>query len=97
MFVMLSSDSSPQGGLDYFVTVEDRIRNPGLIIDASAAEIAEWCLSDNLQTGVLPLSVVGSGNSDMSAKFETLMHSAMLLGSPVVPFSLFLVQGSLIK
>ena len=39
--VMVSSDSSPQGGLDFFNSVEDRVRNPGLILDASPAEIAE--------------------------------------------------------
>ena len=77
-FVMMSSDSSPQGSLDFFISVEDRARNPGLIIDASPAEIAEWCLSDNIQTAVLPLCIVGSGNSDMSAKYEALLHSSML-------------------
>ena len=77
-FVMVSSDSSPQGGLDFFISVEDRVRNPGMIIDASPAEIAEWCLSDNMQSAVLPLCIVGSGNADLSAKYEALLHSALL-------------------
>ena len=77
-FVMVSSDSSPQGGLDFFISVEDQVRNPGLIIDASRAEIAEWCSGDNSQTAALPLRIVGSGTSDMSAEYEALFHSSML-------------------
>lgn len=77
MWVMLSSDSSPQG-LDFMVTVEDRIRNPGLVIDATPKEIAEFSLSTNLQTSVLPPAVIGSGNSDTPAKFEALLRSVML-------------------
>ena len=59
------------GGLDYFVTLEGRVRNPGFVIDASAAEIAEWCLKRQ-PADRLPLSV-GSGNSDMSAKYDALI------------------------
>lgn len=77
VFVMLSSDSSPQS-LDFLVTVEDRIKNPGLVVDASPQELAQYSLSGNLQTSTLPPMVLGSGNSDTPAKFEALMRSVML-------------------
>lgn len=77
VWVMLSSDSSPQG-LDFMVTVEDRILNPGLVIDATPKELAEFSLSRNLVTSTLPPIVVGSGNSDTAAKFEGVMRSIML-------------------
>lgn len=77
VWVMLSADSSPQG-LDFLVTVEDRIKNPGLVVDASPKELAQYSLSCNLQTSTLPPLVVGSGNSDTASKFELLMRSIML-------------------
>ena len=78
VFVILSSDASPQGGLQYFVTVEDRCVNPGLLIDSSPEIISEWCVSENMQTAVLPPCVIGSGNAGTAAKCEALFHSIML-------------------
>ena len=78
VWTVLSSDASPQGGLEYFVTLEDRITNPGLLIDSSAEDIAEWSKSSNMQTSTLALCVIGSGNAGTAAKFEALLHSVMM-------------------
>ena len=77
VWITLSSDSSPQG-LDFMVTVEDRIQRPGQVVDATPQELATFSLSDDLQTSILPPCVIGSGNSDTAAKFEALMRSIML-------------------
>ena len=77
IFVCLSADSSPQG-LDFLVTIEDRIRNPGMVIEATRQELAQFSLSDNVRTSTLPPLVVGSGRSDTASKFELLMRSIML-------------------
>lgn len=77
VWITLSSDSSPQG-LDFMVTVEDRIQRPGQVVDATAQELAMFSLSDDLQTSILPPCVIGSGNSDTAAKFEALLRSVML-------------------
>ena len=76
-FVFLSSDSSPQAGTDFLLTLEDRIERQyaGLVVDATDEEIASWNLSDYLKTSSLPVAVVGAGNSGVAGKYEGLLHS----------------------
>ncbi|CAE7215683.1 unnamed protein product [Symbiodinium sp. CCMP2592] len=78
-FVFLSSDSSPQSGTDFLLTLEDRIERQyaGLVVDATDDEIASWNLSDYLKTSSLPVAVVGAGNSGVAGKYEGLLHSIM--------------------
>ena len=78
VWIVLSSDASPQGGLEYFVTLEDRFKHPGLLVDSSREEVLEWCRSSNLQSSTLAPCIIGSGNAGTAAKFEALLHSVML-------------------
>lgn len=79
-FIFLSSDSSPQGGLDYLLTIEDTIARSkaALCIDVSDSELATFSALGHLKLCVLPVSVIGSGNAALSAKFEALFNSVCL-------------------
>ena len=76
-FTYLSSDSSPQAGTDFLLTLEDRVerRHAGLVVDATEEELAAWSASNYLQTSSLPVAVVGAGNSGVAGKYEGLLHS----------------------
>ena len=76
-FVMLSTDSSPQGGLDYLMTLEDRVSRAaaGNLVLAGGDGL-KWAADNVIETTQLPLALVGSGNADLSAKFEAVFHQA---------------------
>ena len=80
-FVVLSADSSPQGGTDYLMTLEDRISKEAAGMLMLAGEDPErldaWIATNPVQTASLPAAVVGSGNSNLAAKHEALFHSVM--------------------
>lgn len=79
-FIYLSADASPQGGLEYYIVLEDKIsrQNAGAIVEATPEERDCWCKSDYLKTTTLPVSVLGSGNASAAAKFEALTHAVIL-------------------
>lgn len=79
-FVFLSADASPQGSLEYFIILEDRIRrsDASLVIEATEAELDEWRSKDRLLTSVLPVCILGSGHATTAAKFDCLTHAAGL-------------------
>ncbi len=79
-FVMLSTDASPQGGSDYLMTLEDRVtrKAAGLLIDSDPDDLAAWNIAGHLSKSTLPVSLVGSGNSGLAAKFEGVFHSVKL-------------------
>ena len=79
-FIYLSADASPQGGLEYYIVLEDKIsrQNAGGIVEATPEERMQWCKADYLKTTTLPVSVLGSGNASAAAKFEALTHSVIL-------------------
>ena len=76
-FIYLSSDSSPQAGTDFLLTLEDRVerRHAGLVVDATEEELAAWSAANYLKTSSLPVAVVGAGNSGVAGKYEGLLHS----------------------
>jgi hypothetical protein len=41
-------------------------------------KIEDWCASSPIQVSQLPLGIVGSGNSDLPAKWEGVCHSVKL-------------------
>ena len=80
-FVTLSTDSSPQGGLDYILTLEDRVSraSAGALMSATTPEEVErWAVDHVVETSTLPLGLVASGNANLSSKYEALFHSAKL-------------------
>lgn len=79
-FVYLSADSSPQGSLEFFVVLEDRVSraSAGEIVEASPEERASWCNSGCLSTTTLPISILGSGNASAASKGEALAHAVIL-------------------
>lgn len=76
-FIYLSTDSSPQGGSDYLMTVEDMVLHDDAAgcMTCSEEDLAAWNIANTLRTNVLPLSVLGSGCSDVAGKFESLVYS----------------------
>lgn len=79
-FVYLSGDASPQGSLEYFVVLEDRVsrQEAGMIVEATESELREWCSRAPLQTATLPCTILGTGNATMAGKFDSLTHAAAL-------------------
>ena len=79
-FIYLSADASPQGSLEYFVVLEDRIVREfaSLIVEATPEEREDWCKSQYLRTTPLPIAILGSGRATAPAKFEALAHAVML-------------------
>ncbi|CAJ1366636.1 unnamed protein product, partial [Effrenium voratum] len=82
VFVMISTDSSPQGGLDYIMSIEDRVTRAAAADLVAAADdegrLDEWHAEDRVFTSQLPLAISGSGNSGLSGKYEALFHSVKL-------------------
>ena len=80
MFIYLSADASPQGGLEYYVVLEDCIsrRAAGALVEATDAEREQWIKAGFLSTTTLPVSVLGSGNASAASKFEALTHAVVL-------------------
>ena len=82
-FTMLSTDSSPQGGLDYLMTLEDRVTREAagnlMLAGADGSAILQWSRQQGVQTTQLPLAIVGSGNSKLPGKFEALFHQVRSL------------------
>lgn len=76
----LSCDSSPQGGLDFLVGLEDRVgrKSVSQIVDANTTKLSAWSLASHCDTTPLPLSILGSGGTDSAAKFESLLHAICL-------------------
>ena len=80
-FLTLSSDSSPQSGLEYYMVLEDRISRKAAaqLVNATVEELRQWStVEENLRTAVLPLTVLGSGKQTTAAKFESLAHAVLL-------------------
>ena len=81
-FVTLSTDSSPQGGLDYLMTLEDRVSRAAagelILAGGDGDEVLRWASMEGggVTTTQLPLALVGSGNSALPAKYEGLFHQA---------------------
>ena len=80
VFLYLSADASPQGGLEYFIVLEDRIScdNAALIVEATEEERNRWCKECHLKTTCLPIQILGSGKSSSAAKYEALASAVML-------------------
>eukprot|EP00438_Fugacium_kawagutii_P008154 Skav203329 [mRNA] locus=scaffold284:318972:321333:+ [translate_table: standard] len=79
-FVWLSADASPQGTLEYYIILEDRISRAfaAEIVEATPDERDHWCRAGYLKTTTLPCTVLGSGRATAAAKFEALTHSVIL-------------------
>lgn len=79
-FIFLSADASPQGSLEFFIVLEDRIsrEHAGMIIEPTDQERELWCKSGFLETTPLPVTILGSGRASASSKFEALCHTVML-------------------
>ena len=79
-FIFLSADASPQGSLEYFIVLEDRIKrsDAALIIEGTESEIEEWRARQPITTSVLPVCILGSGHATTAAKFDCLTHAAAL-------------------
>ena len=80
-FIMLSSDSSPQSGLEYYACLEDRvpIESAARVVGVTVSELRQWSLSaSSVRTACLPLTVLGSGRQTVAAKYECLAHAALL-------------------
>eukprot|EP00435_Cladocopium_sp_Y103_P014006 s47_g3.t1 len=80
VFLYLSADASPQGSLEYFIVLEDRVscENAGLIVEATDEERMRWCKESYLRTTCLPIQILGSGKATSAAKFEALASAVML-------------------
>ena len=78
-FIFLSSDSSPQGGLDFMMSLEDKVSRcaAARLVDCgdNMEMLEEWCRSSPITTTQLPLSIIGSGNAGLPSKSEALAHS----------------------
>ena len=91
-YVYLSFDSSPQGGLDWFVTLEDRVSKDAasqVVGQVSPAQLSAWGQSGKICTATLPPVILGPGRTDLFSKFEALLHSVVLDtgGSSVTEYS----------
>ena len=77
-FTMVSTDSSPQGGLDYLMSLEDRVSRESasqlMLAGAGREALERWARDFGLQTSQLPLAIVASGNSNLAGKYEALFH-----------------------
>ena len=85
MFLYLSMDSSPQNGFDYLMTLLDRVTRTSALqlirsIDEEedSMDLDTFLASGFFETSVLPLGIIGSGNSGVAAKFECLFHCLKL-------------------
>ena len=94
-FVMLSSDSSPQGGLDYQMTLQDKVSRLAagdlMLAGSDPDSLEKWASSHSIETSQLPLAILASGNSGLPAKFEGLFHQ-----EPRLHQSLFHISQSFI-
>ena len=79
-FVYLSADASPQGSLEYFLVLEDRItrEHAASIAGATPEERDQWCRAGYLKTTTLPPTILGSGKASAASKFEALTHAVIL-------------------
>eukprot|EP00438_Fugacium_kawagutii_P003823 Skav230270 [mRNA] locus=scaffold3387:367919:369773:- [translate_table: standard] len=79
-FLYISADASPQGSLEFYIVLEDKIHCDlaGAIVEATAQEREHWCNSSYIKTTTLPLSILGSGKATGAAKFEALTHAVVL-------------------
>ena len=79
-FIYLSSDASPQGSLEFYITLEDKVSrsSAALLVEATADERSRWVKAGHLRTTCLPVAILGSGKSNAPAKFEALTHSVIL-------------------
>ena len=79
-FVFLSSDASALRGTDYFMTLQDTVpaNVVGTIVDATVQDLENFSAAGHLKTHVLPLAIMGYGNSNLSAKVEALFHCVKL-------------------
>ena len=77
-FTMVSTDSSPQGGLDYLMSLEDRVSRESaaqlMVAGAGQQALERWARDYGLETSQLPLAIVASGNSNLAGKYEALFH-----------------------
>lgn len=79
-FVYVSADASPQGSLEFYIVLEDKIHCDlaGAIVEATPQERDHWCNSSYIRTTTLPLSILGSGKATAASKFEALTHAVIL-------------------
>ena len=81
MFYVLSSDSSPQGKLDFMMTLEDRISRIDaeelIACQGDIAKLEDWSSKSKIMTTQLPLGIIGSGNSVLGAKHECIFHQVL--------------------
>ena len=79
-FVYLSADASPQGSLEYFLVLEDRVsrKQAAAIVGATPEERDQWCTQEHLRTTTFPATILGSGRTSAASKFEALLHAVCL-------------------
>lgn len=79
-FLWISADASPQGSLEFYVILEDRISRSfaAELVESTPSERQRWCKAGYLKTTTLPCTVLGSGRATAAAKFEALTHSVIL-------------------
>ena len=82
-FYYLSSDSSFQRGGDFIMTLEDAIcaENAGKVF-AEGFDTNTFNAANLIETTSLPTSLVGAGNSAVTAKFEALVDCLKLDRGP---------------
>lgn len=73
----LSSDSSPQGHVDFLMSIEDCVGHHRIApcLSTSTDEVAAWSLSGAFKSSTLPVAVLGAGNTSLPAKWEAILRS----------------------
>ncbi|CAJ1459940.1 unnamed protein product [Effrenium voratum] len=78
LFVNLSADSSPQGGTDFQLTLEDLVERSRLRPGMGRRGGGGGDMSGVLTTTVLPVATLAALNTDLAAKFEATFSSIKL-------------------
>lgn len=76
-FLFVSTDSSPQGHSEYLMSIEDCIQSTDCrgCLSTNQEELASWNLANALRSSTLPVAVLGSGNTNLPAKWTALIQS----------------------